>query len=47
MSKIGITDAYLPNPEETLSLWNIKRGQIGFDSFPEVSINNMIYRGNF
>jgi hypothetical protein len=25
----------------------VKETKLGFDSFPEVAINNMIYRGNF
>ena len=35
------------NPIETLNSWKSKEHTLGFDSFPEVAINNMIYRGNF
>lgn len=35
------------NPEDTLKEWNSKETELGFDSFPEVAINGMIYQGNF
>lgn len=44
---MGLKDIYNAEPENTLKLWKTKQGQLGFDSFPEVAINNMIYRGNF
>ena len=30
----------------TIQFWEFYQSLIGFDSFPEISINNMIYRGN-
>lgn len=35
------------DPEDTLNEWNSKETELGFDSFPEVAINGMIYQGNF
>jgi len=35
------------NPEETLKEWNSKETKLGFDSFPEIAINGMVYQGNF
>jgi hypothetical protein len=45
--EMNMSDTYMVNPEETLRLWSVQQSQIGFDTFPEVAINNMIYRGNF
>lgn len=28
-------------------MWRSRETLLGFDSFPEIAINNMIYRGNF
>ena len=47
LRSIETDDVFLPDPTNTLKQWKIKENQLGFESFPEVAINNMIYRGNF
>lgn len=44
---LKIKDAHIPNPEQTIVQWKVSETKLGFDTFPEVAINNMIYRGNF
>jgi hypothetical protein len=45
---INTTDVgSMRNPEETLNEWKNKEYRLGFDSFPEVAINGMVYTGNF
>ena len=44
---MGVANSFHPNPDDTFKTWNINEKQLGFDSFPEVAINKMIYRGNF
>lgn len=47
LNQLKMDDGYLANPAETLASWRVKETRLGFDSFPEVAVNNMIYRGNF
>ena len=48
MSKLNMKEVNsMLDPEDTLNEWNSKETELGFDSFPEVAINGMIYQGNF
>lgn len=47
LKQMGVTDTFHPNALHTLRLWDSNQKKIGFNSFPEVAINNMIYSGNF
>jgi hypothetical protein len=43
-----MTDVQIVNPiDETLASWKVQESHIGFDSFPEIAVNSMVYRGNF
>lgn len=45
---MGVSDiGVMQNAEETLNEWKNKEYRLGFDSFPEVAINGMVYTGNF
>lgn len=46
LRKMNMDDVYSVDPMNTLSNWRSRQTLLGFDSFPEVAINNMIYRGN-
>jgi hypothetical protein len=47
LQKMGIDDVGILNPiDDTLRTWKIREIQAGFDSFPEVAVNGMVYRGN-
>lgn len=44
---MNMEDVFILNPmDDTLKTWKIKQSQIGFDNFPEVAVNSMVYRGN-
>ena len=47
LRQMGVTDSFHPNALYTLRLWDSNQKKLGFNSFPEVAINNMIYSGNF
>lgn len=47
VKKMNIEDAYNVDPKKSLEVWRSRETLLGFDSFPEIAINNMIYRGNF
>jgi len=48
LAKMNVTEVNKSrDPAATLELWKKQEQEYGFDSFPEVGINNMIYRGNF
>ena len=46
LKKMNMDDVYNADPMNTLATWRLRENSLGFDSFPEVAINNMIYRGN-
>lgn len=44
---MGIMDVNILEPiDQILTTWKIRDIKLGFDSFPEVAINGMVYRGN-
>ncbi len=43
---MNMDDVYNVDPQLTLDGWRIRETLLGFDSFPEVAVNNMVYRGN-
>lgn len=48
LKKMNMNDvSVMISPEEILKEWSSKEVTLGFDSFPEVAINGMIYQGNF
>jgi hypothetical protein len=46
LKKMSMDDVYNVDPMTTLASWRSRETLLGFDSFPEVAINNMVYRGN-
>lgn len=34
------------DPTRVLAEWRVKEVNLGFDTFPEIAVNNLIYRGN-
>jgi hypothetical protein len=46
MKEMRINDNWNSNPVETLRIWRSRETKIGFDNFPEIAANNLIYRGN-
>lgn len=43
MDAVTVTDPV----DRTLAHWRVREVHLGFDSFPEIAVNGMIYRGNF
>jgi hypothetical protein len=47
LQKMNMDDVNSVDPKTTLDTWRLRETLLGFDSFPEIAVNNMIYRGNF
>ena len=41
---MGVDDVNIVHPiDDTLRTWKIREVQLGFNSFPEVAVNSMVY----